>query len=330
MRIAINGFGRIGRCLVRAGLKNGFFDKNELVAVNDLSDAKDMAYLLKYDSVHRTLEEKITVKNDAITVGKTTFATLCQRDALQLPWSKHEVDLVIDATGVMKDKVDCLKHLTAGARKVLVTSPLDNADSVIVPGVNEEKLDKSHSVVSMASCTTNALAPVAKILDAAYGIESGFLCTTHAYTNDQKLLDQDHKDYARGRSAALSIIPSTTGAAKAIGKVLPALQGKLDGIALRVPVPDGSINGLVVQVKKAASKDEINALLKKKAEGEFKKIMAYNEEPIVSSDIIGRSESSIVDSLRTMSIKNTMQVYSWYVNEWGYVNRLCDLGQMMK
>lgn len=335
VNVAINGFGRIGRMVLRAALANdAFWKKCSVVAINDLTDSRTLAHLLKYDSVHGVLADDVTASDKFLFVKGREIAVISQKDQSKLPWKELGVQLVVESSGAFNSKEACLSHLQQGAKKVLVSAPAKGADATIVPGVNEEKYDPaSHSVVSLASCTTNCLAPVAKTLSDSFGIERGYMVTVHAYTNDQKILDLPHKDLRRARSAALSIIPTTTGAAKAIGEVVPELKGKLDGIALRVPVPDGSINDLTVQLGKEVSRDEVNAVLKKASQSpKLKGKLEYTEEPIVSSDIVGNPASGIVDGLSTMVLGergNLVKVLTWYDNEWGYSNRMVDMAGFM-
>lgn len=329
-RVAINGFGRIGRNFFRAALKDEEFKKKfNIVAVNDLTNAKTLAHLLKYDSVFGRLDAKVAAKDDAIEVDGTEISVLSEPDPQNLPWRSLKIDYVIESTGFFTTREGAEKHLKAGAKKVIISAPAKNPDITIVLGVNEEKYDpKNHRIISMASCTTNSLAPVVKVLNEKFGIECGFMTTCHAYTNDQRLLDLPHGDLRRARAAALSIIPTTTGAARAIGEVIPELKGKLDGLALRVPVPDGSITDIVVLLKREVTKEEVNLALKEASQGELKGIMEYTEEPLVSVDIIGNPHSSIVDGLSTNVIGGRgrlVKVLSWYDNEWGFSKRLVDL-----
>ncbi|MFH1750192.1 MAG: type I glyceraldehyde-3-phosphate dehydrogenase [Candidatus Micrarchaeota archaeon] len=336
--LAINGFGRIGRLFLRAALKdNAFMNEFDIVAINDLTDSKTLAHLLKYDSVHGKLDADVSAKEKSITANGHEMQILSERSILGLKWKEMGVDYVLESTGLYTDREQAQLHLQQGARKVLISAPAKNPDVTLVPGVNMQNYDKNaHNIISMASCTTNCLAPVAKVLDDNFKIKSGFMVTVHAYTNDQKILDLPHKDLRRARAAALSTIPTTTGAAKAIGDVLPSLKGKLDGIALRVPVPDGSINDLTCTIERETSAEEINAMLKDAANGELKGIMEYSTEPLVSSDIIGNPASSIVDSQLTKVIKkpdsikgDLIKVLAWYDNEWGYSNRLVDLIKLL-
>ncbi|MFH0883656.1 MAG: type I glyceraldehyde-3-phosphate dehydrogenase [bacterium] len=323
-RVAINGFGRIGRLVFKAGLKNRNI---EFVAINDLTDAATLGQLLKYDSTHGRFPGKIEVKGDAIVVNGKKIQILAERDPLKLPWKQMKVDLVIEATGVFRKREQIAQHLTAGAKKVILTVPAkDEIDATIVLGVNDNALKPSHKIVSNASCTTNCLAPVAKVLQDNFGIKRGWMTTVHAYTNDQRILDFPHSDLRRARSAAINLIPTTTGAAKAVGMVIPALKGKLDGMALRAPVPDGSIVDLVVELEKPATVKQINDAMAKAANGRMRKILEYSEDPLVSSDVVGNPASSLFDSkLTSVMDGNFVKVLSWYDNEWGYSNRVVDL-----
>ncbi|MFH1095034.1 MAG: type I glyceraldehyde-3-phosphate dehydrogenase [Candidatus Micrarchaeota archaeon] len=329
MKVAINGFGRIGRLVLRAGLaKKALGDKFDLVAINDLGGPAAGAHLLRYDSVHGKLDAKLDASAGSLSIDGQKIKFFGEREPEKLPWGKLNVDVVLECTGAFTDREGMSRHLAAGAKKVLLSAPAKKggADCTIVPGVNEKAYDrKKHALVSMGSCTTNCLAPVAKTLDDNFGIVEGFMTTCHAYTNDQRILDVSHKDPRRARAAAVNIIPTTTGAAKAIGEVLPNLEGKLDGLSLRVPVPCGSINDLTVTLSKSATKDEINAALKKAASGPLAGIVEYSEEPLVSSDIIDNPHSSIVDGLSTLSFGKSAKVLAWYDNEWGYSNRLVDM-----
>jgi len=326
IRVGINGFGRIGRNVVRAARKRGA--AIDFVAVNDVTDAPTLAHLLQYDSVHGVWPEKVTADGSDLTVGEDRIRVLREKDPAKLPWKDLGVDIVLEATGIFTDREQAAAHLTAGARVVAVSAPSKGADATLVVGVNDAAYEKGkHTVLSVASCTTNCLAPVARVLHDAFGIERGFMTTTHAYTNDQKILDLPHKDLRRARAAALNMIPTSTGAAKAIGLVIPELKGRLDGVAMRVPVPDGSIVDLTCVVKKATDRDQVNAALKAAATtGPMKDILEYTEAPIVSGDIIGNPNSSIVDGGLTAVIEGTLvKVFSWYDNEWGFSNRVIDL-----
>ncbi|TKJ24988.1 MAG: type I glyceraldehyde-3-phosphate dehydrogenase [Hadesarchaea archaeon B3_Hades] len=329
MRVAINGFGRIGRVFYRASLKRP--RKFECVAVNDLSDINTVAHLLKYDSVFRKLDVEVTVEDGAIVVGKERLKYLSERDPAKLPWKELGVDLVIESTGVFRDREGASKHLQAGAKKVLISAPAKNPDVTVVPGVNHKNYDpQKHHIISLASCTTNCLAPMMKVLDEKFEVEKAFMTTAHAYTNDQRLLDLVHKDLRRSRAAALSIIATTTGAAKATGLVLPSVKGKMDGIALRVPIPDVSVVDLVALLKKNTTAEEVNSALKAAAEGELKGILQCVDEPLVSIDFTGNSHSSIVDCALTNVVgENLVKVIAWYDNEWGYSCRLVDMANLI-
>ena len=322
VKVGINGFGRIGRNFFRAALKqNAPF---EIVAVNDLTDNETLAHLLKYDSILGRLGAKVTHTDDSITVDGKTFKVFAEKDPASIPWG--DVDIVIESTGRFTKASDAQKHLAAGAKKVIISAPATDEDITIVLGVNEGAYDPSkHHIISNASCTTNCLAPMAKVIHEKFGITRGFMTTVHAYTNDQVILDFPHKDLRRARAAATNIIPTSTGAAKAIGLVMPELKGKLDGYALRVPVPTGSVTDLTVELSKETTAAEINAAIKNAAEGPLKGILSYTEDPIVSSDIVTDPHSCIFDAGVTKVIGNTAKVAGWYDNEWGYSNRLVDL-----
>ena len=322
--VGINGFGRIGRNVLRAALGNP--DIN-IVAVNDLTDAETLAHLLKYDSVHGTFAAEVKAEAGALIVNGKRIQVLAQTDPAKLPWKDLGVEVVVESTGRFTDGPKAKAHLEAGAKKVIISAPAKGEDITIVMGVNEDKYDPAqHNIISNASCTTNCLAPFTKVLLENFGIESGLMTTVHSYTNDQKILDLPHKDLRRARAAAMSIIPTTTGAAKAVGLVLPEVKGKLNGFAMRVPTPNVSITDLTVNLKKEATAEEINAALKKAAEGPLKGIMGYTDEPLVSRDFNGNPLSSIVDGLSTMVVNGRMaKVVSWYDNEWGYSNRINDL-----
>ncbi|MDY6065003.1 MAG: type I glyceraldehyde-3-phosphate dehydrogenase [Finegoldia sp.] len=330
MRVAINGFGRIGRDVTRILLDKKDPDL-DLVALNITSDLKTNAHLLKYDSIYRQFDQEVEVISDnKLKVGDKEIAVTNDRDPEKLPWKDLKIDLVIDSTGAFKDYAGLSKHLKAGAKKVLLTAPGKDDVKMIVVGVNDDEYDPDkHDIVSNASCTTNCLAPVVKVLDENFGIEEGLMTTIHAYTNDQKIHDAHHKDMRRARAAALSIIPTTTGAAKAVGKVLPQLEGKMTGYAVRVPTPTGSLTDITVNLKKKASKEEINEAIKKASENELKGILGYSEEKYVSSDIIGDVRSSIFDADLTYTVGNMAKVVSWYDNEWGYASRVVDLAKIM-
>jgi glyceraldehyde 3-phosphate dehydrogenase len=317
---AINGFGRIGRLLYRAALEENA-DIN-FVAVNDLTDAKTLAHLLKNDTVHGKFPFSVEVKGSSLIVDGKELKILAEPDPAKLPWKDLDVYVAVESTGRFRTKEAAGKHLTAGATKVLVSAPMSpaaSADLTIVYGVNDNLYDPNkHSIMSLASCTTNCLAPVAKVLNENFGVEKGLMTTVHAVTNDQRLLDMQHKDLRRARSAAFNMIPTSTGAAVAVGLALPMLNGKLNGISLRVPLPDVSIVDLVAVLKKEATADEINAALKKAAAGTLKGVLAYSEEPLVSSDLINNNNSAIIDGQLTMTIGNLVKVFAWYDNEWGY------------
>ena len=324
VKIGINGFGRIGRNYLRAALAQG--SKLDIVAVNDLSDTKSLATLLKFDSVMGRINADISFDESNVIVNGTKIKVLAERDPALLPWGDLGVDIVIESTGRFTNAKDAQKHIDAGARKVLISAPGTDVDGTFVMGVNHETYDAAtQHIISNASCTTNCLAPLAKVFNDAFGIENGLMTTVHAYTADQNLQDGPHDDLRRARAAAINIVPSSTGAAKAIGLVLPELQGKLDGFALRVPVPTGSITDLTLVTKTTVTVAEINAAYKKAAEGPLKGILMYTEEPLVSSDIVTDPHSSIYDSGLTKVIGNTVKLASWYDNEWGYSNRLVDL-----
>ncbi len=328
IKVAINGFGRIGRNAYRAAMGNS---KIEIVAANDLTDAKTLAHLLKYDSVLGNLAADVSVKGESIVVDGRQTKVLSVRDPAELPWKEMGVEAVIESTGRFRDRESASKHLSAGAKKVIISAPAIEPDVTLVLGVNDKAYDRDkHSIISNASCTTNCLAPVAKVLDEKWGIEKGFMTTVHAYTNDQVILDFPHKDLRRARAAASNIIPTTTGAAKAIGEVLPQLKGKLDGIAMRVPTTNVSVVDLVTQLKSEATAEDINSAFRKAAGGDLKGILEYTELPLVSSDFLRNPHSSIVDGEMTSTIGGDMaKVLSWYDNEWGYSNRLIDLIPML-
>ena len=329
VRVGINGFGRIGRNVFRSAMSRAKGEV-EIVAVNDLTDAKTLAYLLKYDSVFGVYPGTVEHVGDAIVVDGTPVRVMAERDPADLAWGDMGVDIVVESTGFFTARPDAAKHLAGGAKKVIISAPAKDPDITIVMGVNDDQYDPAtQDVISNASCTTNCLAPVAKVLDDAFGLEQGFMTTCHAYTNDQRILDLPHSDLRRARAAALSIIPTSTGAARAIGEVLPHLKGKLDGIALRVPTPDGSVVDLVADLKGTPGADEVNQALKEAADGPMKGILGYCDDPMVSRDIIGDPHSSMVDTALTMTMGNQAKVISWYDNEWGYSCRVVDLAQKM-
>jgi glyceraldehyde 3-phosphate dehydrogenase (phosphorylating) len=324
VRVGINGFGRIGRNVLRAIVEAGRNDI-EVVGINDLGPVETNAYLLRYDSVHGRFPGEVKVKGDTISVGNGAIKVTALKDPAQLPWKDLGVEVALECTGIFTSKDKASAHLTAGAKRVLVSAPADGADLTVVYGVNDDKLTKDHVVVSNGSCTTNCLAPMAKIMNDNFGVESGFMTTIHSYTGDQPTLDTLHKDLYRARAAALNIIPTSTGAAKAIGLVLPELIGKLDGFALRVPVPTGSITDLTVTASRPVTVDEVKAAYKAAAEGPLKGILKYTEDEIVSSDIVSDPYSCIFDAGLTRVIGDQVKLSGWYDNEWGYSNRLVDL-----
>lgn len=323
-KVGINGFGRIGREVFRVAFTN---PEVEVVAINDLGDSETLAHLLKYDSVHGTFPHEVSAEGDCLIVDDKKVKVFAQPDPAKIPWSEVGAEIVIESTGRFTDATKAKAHMEGGAKKVIISAPAKNEDITIVMGVNEDKYDPAkHSIISNASCTTNCLAPFTKVLLENFGIESGLMTTVHSYTNDQRILDLPHKDLRRARAAACSIIPTTTGAAKAVALVLPELKGKLNGFAMRVPTPNVSITDLTVLLQKDTTAEEINAVLKKAAEGKLKGIMGYNELPLVSRDYNGCPLSSIVDGLSTMMVGPRMaKVVSWYDNEWGYSNRVVDL-----
>ena len=326
LKFAINGFGRIGRCILRAALSRN--EALDIVAINDLDEPATMAHLFKYDSVHRTWPGDVTVTAKGMTVGGKTFTFTAEKDPTKLPWKSMGVDIVLECTGHFTDREGANKHLTAGAKQVLISAPAKGQDITIAYGINHQLYDPAkHRVISAASCTTNCLAPVAKVLRDSFGIEKGLMTTVHSYTNDQRILDLTHKDLRRARAAALSMIPTSTGAAKALKLVLPELGGKLDGFSMRVPTPNVSVVDMVVWVEKKTTKEEVNAALKKASEsGSLKGYLGYEDNELVSSDFKGDPRSSIVDSLMTLVVGgNCVKVISWYDNEWGYSCRVRDL-----
>ena len=324
IRVGINGFGRIGRNYFRALLESGA--DIQIVGVNDLTDNATLVHLLKYDSILGRLPQEVTHTEDTITVGNQTFRTLAERDPAALPWEELGADIVVESTGIFTKREDAAKHLSAGAKKVLISAPAKGEDITVVMGVNHEDYDPAqHHVISNASCTTNCVAPMAKVLDENFGIVKGLMTTVHAYTNDQRILDFPHKDLRRARAAAQNIIPTTTGAAKATALVLPQLKGKLDGIAMRVPVPTGSVTDLVVELSREVTRDEVNSAFQKAAEGQLKGILEYTEDAIVSSDIVNWPASCTFDAQLTMAQGKQVKIVGWYDNEWGYSNRLVDL-----
>jgi glyceraldehyde 3-phosphate dehydrogenase len=324
IKVGINGFGRIGRNILRAALAHHDVD---IVAVNDITDTATLAHLLKYDSVLGNLDVPVSASGDTIKVGSDQFKVYAQKDPVQLPWKDLGVDIVFESTGRFTKRDDAAKHLAAGARKVVITAPATNPDVTVVLGVNDEAYDTSkHHIISNASCTTNCIAPLAKVLHESFGIKKAWMTTVHAYTNDQNLLDLPHKDLRRARAAAMSIIPTTTGAAKAVGEVMPALKGKIDGISMRVPTPNVSVVDLAALMETPATADEVNAALKGASEGALQGIMQFVTEPLVSIDFRGNSHSSIVDAAYTKVMDGDfVKVMAWYDNEWGYSSRCVDL-----
>lgn len=325
VKVGINGFGRIGRNAFKAAMeKNADF---EIVAINDVTDPKTLAHLLQYDSCFGSFDGTIEAKDDAIVVNGKDIKITAVRNPAELPWKELGVEVVLESTGLFTKKADAEKHIQAGAKKVIISAPATDEDITIVMGVNEDKYEADkHNIISNASCTTNCLAPIAKVIDREFGIEKGLMTTVHSYTNDQKILDLPHKDLRRARAAALSIIPTTTGAAKAVSLVLPQLKGKIHGMAMRVPTPAVSVVDVVFEISKEASAEEVNAALKKASESEMPNILGYCEEPLVSIDFKGNRKSSIVDAISTMTVEDKMiKVVSWYDNEWGYSNRAVDL-----
>lgn len=324
VRVAINGFGRIGRNTFKAAVEKGA--DVEFVAINDLSDAKTLAHLLRYDSIFGKFKGEVETGESGFIVNGEKIPIFAERDPAKLPWKDLKVDVVIESTGFFTQREGAAKHLEAGAKKVVISAPGKNPDVTLVLGVNDGIYDPDkHNIISMASCTTNCLGPVAKVLNDNFSIERGFMTTIHAYTGDQRLLDAVHEKLTRARAAAVSTVPTTTGAAKAIGLVIPELAGKLDGIAIRVPVPDVSVVDLIAVLKKNTSVDEVNGLFKEVAAGDLKGILDYTEEPLVSVDYVGNTNSAIVDGPLTMAIGNLVKVVAWYDNEWGYSTRLVDL-----
>ncbi len=323
VKVGINGFGRIGRMVFRAGLGN---DKIEFVAINDITDPKTLAHLLKYDSVHGKLDAEISYTEDSLIVNGKSIRVFTEKEPAKIPWSEAGVDIVMECSGLFRERAKAEGHIKAGAKKVIISAPAKDPDITIVMGVNHEKYDpEKHHIISNASCTTNCLAPVCKVLLDNFGIEKGLMTTTHAYTNDQRILDAPHKDLRRARAAAVSMVPTTTGAAKAVSLVLPELEGKLNGMAIRVPTPNVSVVDLVAQLSKKVTVEEVNNSLKEASETYLKGILSVCEEPLVSVDFNGSRFSSIVDALSTMVIDDMVKVLAWYDNEFGYANRMVDL-----
>ncbi len=325
IKLGINGFGRIGRLVLRAILERGI-DTFDVVAVNDLTDAKTLAHLFKYDSVHGVYPGNVGVDGNNLVIGGDTFKVFSERDPSNLPWGELGCDVVVESTGFFRTREKAALHLQAGAKKVIISAPAKSpVDATIVLGVNDGDLTGDEEIISNASCTTNCLAPMVKVLDDAFGVKGGFMTTVHAYTSDQRMQDAPHSDLRRARAAAYSIVPTTTGAAKAVGLVLPHLQGKLDGMALRVPIPDGSLTDLTAELATETTAEEINARFREAAEGDLKGILEYCEDPIVSIDIVHNPHSTIFDSLSTMVKGNMVKILGWYDNEWGYANRTIDI-----
>ena len=329
IRLGINGFGRIGRLVFRAILERGD-DTFDIVAVNDLTDAATLGHLFKYDSIHGRYPGTVTVDDDHLVIDGDRFRVFSERDPANLPWGDLGCDVVIESTGVFRTREKAALHLQGGARKVIISAPAKgDVDRTVVLGVNDDELTGDEEVISNASCTTNCLAPMVKILDDAFGVERGFMTTVHAYTSDQNLQDGPHRDLRRARAAALSIIPTTTGAAKAVGLVLPHLQGKLDGFALRVPTPDGSLTDLTAVLKQGTTAEEVNALFREAAGDAFQGIVQYSDEPLVSMDIVHNPHSTIFDAPSTMVDGTLVKVVGWYDNEWGYANRTVDIAEKL-
>ncbi|MCF7910299.1 type I glyceraldehyde-3-phosphate dehydrogenase [Candidatus Pacearchaeota archaeon] len=325
MKVAINGFGRIGRAFFKRAIEKGI----DVVAINDLTDNETLKYLLKYDSVYGKYNKKIKSGKDFIKVGNKTIQVFAEKDPAKLPWKKLGVDVVIESTGFFRDKKGASKHLVAGAKKVLISAPSEDADVTVVLGVNEKELKKEHKIISMASCTTNCAAPIIKILNDEFGIENGYLTTIHAYTSDQRLLDSPHKKLRRSRAAAINLVPTSSGVSTAVGQVIPDVKGKLSGIAIRAPVSCGSITDFVLTLKKTPSVEEVNEVIKKSSK-KIKNVLEYNEDEIVSSDIIGNAHSSIFDSKLTQTNNNLIRIFSWYDNEYGYSCRMVDFLKLLK
>jgi glyceraldehyde 3-phosphate dehydrogenase len=325
IKLGINGFGRIGRLVFRSILERGSTDF-DVVAVNDLTDPASLAHLFKYDSIHGVYPGSVSVDGDALVVNGDRFRVLSERDPANLPWSDLGCEVVVESTGIFRSREQAALHLKAGARKVVISAPAKGAvDATVVLGVNDDILTGAEEVVSNASCTTNCLAPMVKVLDDAFGVKRGFMTTVHAYTADQRIQDAPHSDLRRARAGAVSIIPTTTGAAKAVGLVLPHLAGKLDGFALRVPVPDGSLTDLTAELGRDVSRDDVNAAMSKAAGDSLSGILQYTEDPIVSTDIIHNPHSCVFDALSTMATGNMVKVVGWYDNEWGYASRTVDI-----
>lgn len=326
VKIAINGLGRIGRAFLKIALDKGI----NVVAVNDLSGVDSIAYLMKYDSVYGNYTGKIEKGADFIKINRKKIMLFSEKQPENLPWAELGVDIVVECTGAFTDRDGATKHLWAGAKKVLISAPGKNPDVTIVLGVNEKDLKKEHKIISMASCTTNCLAPIVKVLNDNFKVQSGYMTTIHAYTNDQEILDIPHKKFRRGRAGAINLIPTSSGASSSVGEVIPELKGKLDGLAIRAPVPCGSITDFVAVLERAVTKEEVNAALKNAAEKQMKGILEYSEDELVSSDVIKNPNSSIVDSILTQTNGNLVKVLSWYDNEYGYSNRLVEMIKLLK
>ena len=325
-KIAINGLGRIGRLFLRSALEMGL----NVVAINDITDVKTLAYLIKHDSVYRWFDQDIEVGTDYLKIGKRKIMVFSEKDPANLPWKKLMIDVVVESTGLFTDKESASKHIQAGAKRVLISAPSKNPDITIVMGVNDEALKETHKVISMGSCTTNGLAPVAKVLEDSFGIKKGFMTTAHAYTADQELVDAPHKKLRRGRAAALNIVPTNSGATDSVVEAIPTLKGKLVGFALRVPVPSGSIVDFVAELNKEVTVEQVNAAFKKASDqGKLAGILEYTEDEIVSSDILGTKYSSIVDGQLTLVLGNTVKVFAWYDNEFGYAHRLAEFAKIL-
>lgn len=323
MKIAINGFGRIGRLVLRELIRRG--SDVEVVAINDLDKAETLGYLFKYDSVHKTFNGKVEIKENSIVVNGKEIKVFAEKDPANLPWAKLGVDVVVESTGKFTERDGAMKHIQAGAKKVIITAPAKGEDITVVFGCNEELLKPEHQIISCASCTTNSIASVVKVINDNFGIVTGYLVTVHSYTNDQRILDLPHKDLRRARAAAVNIIPTTTGAAKAVALVVPEVKGKLDGMALRVPTPDGSMSVLTTQVEKSTTTEEVNAKVKEATEGRLRGIIKYNTDQIVSTDIVGTTYAGVYDATLTKVMNgNLVTVYSWYDNEYGYTCRVVD------
>jgi len=330
IRVAINGFGRIGRNVLRAALGHSQYgNKFEIIAINDLGNTQVLAHLLKYDSIYGKFNGEIEVKNGGIDINGKTIKFFSQVNPSKLPWKDFDIDVAVESTGIFRTREGALQHLTAGAKKVIITAPAKDPDITVVLGVNEHLYDANvHNIISNASCTTNSLAPPVKVLNDTFGIEKGFMTTIHSYTGDQRILDFPHKDLRRARAAAVSIIPTTTGAAKAVTLVIPELKGRMDGMAIRVPTPDGSLTDLTCILKREVTKEEVNNALRDASQGYLRGIMQYTEEPLVSVDIVGNPHSAIIDGLSTLvngERGNLLKILSWYDNEWGYSCRIVDL-----